>query len=71
MSEPTWGWFGALVVINLLGLLLGTTTKVGQGGGDPRADMFRQIARRTGRIIGIGGWLPTILMLMDLLKRKN
>jgi hypothetical protein len=67
MTQPSWVTLGALVAINLLALYLGITTTVGPEGSDPRPNMFRRIARNTGLIIGIGGWVPAILMLMDLL----
>lgn len=69
MSQPTWGMFGALVIINLLALRLGLTTRVGPKANDPRPRMLRTMARNTGLIIGIGGWVPAIGMLVDLLKR--
>jgi hypothetical protein len=71
MSETSWSGFFVLVIINLAGLWLGLTTRVDSASDDPRALMFRRMARNTGLIVGIGGWLPAIMMLMDLLKNRR
>ena len=69
MSELTWGWLLAIVVASVVSLTLGLTAKKEIPGGDPLVNMFRRIQRRTGLIIGIGGWIGAIRILIDLLKR--
>jgi hypothetical protein len=68
MNDPSWTSLIVLVLINLAGLWLGLTTRIGSPNDDPRAIMLRRMARNTGLIIGIGGWIPATLLLLDLLR---
>ena len=70
MTQPGWTVFFALVVANVLSLVVGLRTQPIEGA-DPVVNMFRRIRRNVGLIIGIGGWIPAALMLMDILRRNR
>ena len=68
MKQLSWGWFIGIVIINILALYMGITTKVDSA--DPRVRMLKGHARNVGFIVGIGGWLIAIRVLLILLKQQ-
>lgn len=65
MKQLSWWWLIAIVVMNVLALHMGITTKVDSE--DPRVRALQGYARNAGFIIGIGGWLFAIKVLLFLL----
>jgi hypothetical protein len=69
-DRSSWWTLGALVVINVSALSLALSTKPSSPDAPPAARMFTRMARNTGFIVGIGGWVPAILLLHDLLRAE-
>ena len=69
MAELTWGWLLVVVVASGVSLAIGLTIKEIPGD-DPTANTLRRIARKTGLILGVCGWIGAIRILIDLLHRR-
>jgi hypothetical protein len=67
-GAPSWWSLALLVTINIAALRLALTTKPLPRNASPVAQMLTRTARNTGFIVGIGGWVPAILLLRDLLR---
>ena len=66
-QHPSWWMLAAVVAMNMVALHMGLTTKVVPREQSPLAYMCLRMAKNTGLIIGIGGWIPAIVILMKLL----
>ena len=68
MTQMTWADLLVLAVVNVFSLIVGLSTHPIEGA-NPRVNMFRRMRRNIGLIIGIGGWIPAVRILIDLLTR--
>jgi len=67
VDDHRWGDLLEYLLITLLGLFIGLTTKPVTGKPKNFVELARQYARITGLMIGIGGWFPVLHLLIDIL----
>jgi hypothetical protein len=71
LYEYSWTDLVEYVLITLVGLFVGLTTRPVIGRPKNLADLARRYARITGLMIGIGGWIPVIHLLVKLLSARR